>query len=278
MQFIDQRKNYWTGLSTKWKFLAPPFRPHQQDLNFISGVVNSEAPTFNSHRIMILGVTPEFAQMEIPAGCELIGVDSCEAMIKNVWPEMPCPNRKAILANWLNLPFENDSFDIVLGDGVLGTMKYPAKSKELLRSVRNVLHRDGLFVIRTFLRDEATETPKDVFNAVMNGDIESLNAFKFRLIRSVQPDIQTGAKYHHVWEALMNEGLDFNDLARKTGWSLEKIETMKMYNGAEFVLTYPTLTELRALLFEENFDEVECFCPDYELGESCQTLVFTPTD
>jgi SAM-dependent methyltransferase len=269
---------YWKRLSKKWKYFAPPFRPHQLDIDFISGVVNSETPTFYSNRIMILGVTPEFSQMEIPEGCELIAVDSCKEMIENVWPEMPCPNRKAVLANWLDLPFENHSCDIVLGDGVFGTMRYPTESKNFLRSVRNVLHPNGLFIFRTFLRDDTTETPKDVFDAVLDGEIKTLNTFKFRLIRSVQPDLKTGAKYHHVWEALVNEGPDFGLLTKKTGWSIQEVETMKLYNGAEFVLTYPTLFELRNILKQENYEEIECFCPDYELGEFCQTLVFTPAN
>lgn len=272
------KSNYWKKLSKKWEYLAPPFRPHSQDIDFITEIVNSAIPTYRSNRILILGVTPEFAQMEIPGDTELIAVDSCEEMIENVWPQMPCPNRKAVLANWLDLPFENQSFDIVLGDGVLGTMKYPTKSRELLRSVKNVLQPGGLFVIRTFLRDECTESPAQVIEAAFNGEIGSLTAFKFRFIRSTQPDIKRGANYGNVWKTLVKEELNFSLLSEKTGWPLDEIETMKLYNGADFVLTYPTLRELCELFREEQFEEIESFCPDYELGEFCQTVVFKRTN
>lgn len=275
---MGTESSFWERVSKKWKYLAPPFRPDPQDTDFISGVINSDAPTFNSNRIVILGVTPEYAALNIPEGCEMIGVDNCKQMIDNVWPEMSDPNKKTILADWLNLPFENNSCDIVMGDGVMGTMRYPNQVKEFLQTIKNALHPDGLFIFRTFLRDDVSETPNDVFDAVMNGEIQTLSSFKFRLMRSVQPNLETGAQLSNVWNTMVNEGPDFEELTTKTGWEIEELETMKLYNGSGVVVTYPTLSELRDILKEEGFQEVDHFCPDYELGEFCQTLVFTPAE
>ncbi len=269
--------NLWEKVSLNWDRITPPFRPHEQDVNFISEILSNENANYVSNRVLVLGVTPELATLEIPEGCEMIAVDNNQAMIKNVWPEMGNPNKKVIFGDWLDMSFEDNSCDIIMGDGVFAPLKYPTQSRKLLRAVRDLLHPEGLFIFRIFLNNEKPEDPHNVINAVLNGEIKNVWPFKFRLMRSIQSDTREGSKMNNVWTFLVNEGPDFDTLTKKTGWPMESLQSFKLYEGSEVVITYPTLTEIRTLFKEENFEEVECFTPGYELGEYCRTFVLTPS-
>lgn len=270
-------KNVWEIVSKNWDRITPPFRPHEQDVKFISKVLSGENVAYKSNRLLLLGVTPELATLEIPEDSKMIAVDNNEAMIKNVWPELNDPRKEVKFGDWLDMSFDHKSFDIIMGDGVFAPLRYPKQARKLLQNVRNLLHSEGLFIFRIFLNNEEPENPENVIDAVLSGDIKSVWPFKFRLMRSVQSETVQGAKMDNVWKFLVNEGPDFDTLIKKTGWPSQSLESFKLYEGSEVVITYPKLTEIRTLFEEENFEEIECFTPEYDLGEYCRTFVLTPS-
>lgn len=270
--------NVWEKVSKNWDRITPPFRPHEQDVTFMAEVLKSEDVSFEANRILLLGVTPELATLEIPEDCEMIAVDNNEAMIENVWPKMPDPNKKVIFGDWLDMPFEPNSCDIILGDGVFAPMRYPDQARQLLRTVRDLLHPEGLFIFRIFLNNEEPENPGSVLDAVLNGEIKTEWPFKFRLMRSVQTDTSKGSALNNVWKFLTNEGPGFESLTEKTGWPIQTFQSFQLYEGSDVVITYPKLSEIRELFKDENFEEVKCFTPTYELGEYCRTFVLRAID
>ena len=64
-------------------------------------------------------------------------------------------------------------------------------------------------------------------------------------------------------------------LAQRLNWHLPEIRTIDDYRDIPARCTFPTLRETRAALANE-FEEIACHFPRYELGERCPTLAFRP--
>jgi hypothetical protein len=84
--------------------------------------------------------------------------------------------------------------------------------------------------------------------------------------------LDRGVGVGRVWEAWHEARLDVHDLAERTGWHVEEIQTIDAYRGSPARYTFPTLEEARGYL-SADFEEISCHFPDYELGERCPTLL-----
>ncbi len=264
---------FWKKMASRWEKLGPPLRPGVQDHKQIEQVVHKWTAQNGSPKILVLGVTPEMARLDVPDETEILAVDFCQEMIDHLWP-----GEGALCADWMDLPLQEHSRDLVIGDGPFGALRYPDEFKNLARSVRRVIRPNGLFVFRVFLQPETREEPDEVCEAAMAGEIKSCSAFKFRLVIALQPDTETGGRFGNVWNYWDEYGPDEKELAVRTGWPMEEIQAFKMYKNSDFTLTYPTLQQIRKLLNSEEFEAVESLWPTYELGERCPTLVFTPAE
>jgi hypothetical protein len=71
-----------------------------------------------------------------------------------------------------------------------------------------------------------------------------------------------------VWKAWDEAGIT-------TGWPIQAVNTIDTYRGSDHRLTFTNLREIRELnstVFEEKaYSE-----PDYELGERCPIMVYSP--
>lgn len=273
---MAEERDVWQKHARQWERLGPPLRPRARDAERMELVRDAWPPRDGGPRTLILGVTPELARLDWPAGTDLLAVDRSLGMIEGVWPGFPAAGEGAMCADWDALPLAERSRDLVLGDGVFAVLPYPGGHRDLIASLRRVLRADGLFAFRTFVRPESVERPEEVFGAAMAGEIGTFHAFKLRLLMSLQPDTRTGVRTGDAWAHWASEGPAADELAGRSGWPRSQIDTIEAYRGRETVYHFPTLGELRALLTEEGLEEIDCYRPAYELGERCPTLVFAP--
>jgi hypothetical protein len=108
-------------------------------------------------------------------------VEKSLAMIREVWPAGASPLKQAVQGEWTCLPFSPDSFDIVIGDGCLTSLKYPQQQAHFLQALRTVLRSKGMMIMRHFVQADEPERPETVFADLREGHIGSFHAFKWRL-------------------------------------------------------------------------------------------------
>lgn len=272
---MSDESEVWKSHSMRWELLGPPLRPSPEDAEHMNRVVRARASRHGAPRALILGVTPELAALDWPEGTELMAVDRSQRMIDQVWPGFPGGGEGATRADWLDLPLDDDSRDLVLGDGLFTVLGYPEDYRTLVSSLRGILRDGGLFAFRTFVRPGTVEEPEAVFDAAAAGAFDSLHAFKLSLLMSHQPDTATGVRTGDVWASFEADGPAPEELADRCGWPLELFSTIEAYRGQDTIYSFPTVGELRDLLREAGFGEVGCAWPGYELGERCPTLVFS---
>jgi SAM-dependent methyltransferase len=262
---------YWTELARGYDLLGPPLKPSSDDVRAIQSAVARGAPG-GELRALMLGVTPALAGMRWPEGCSLVAADASFAMVQSVFPWRLGRRREAICADWRGLPFRSGSCDVVVGDGSLNCLPYPAGYRALATEVSRLLTRRGTFVARCYIQPDERESPEAVAAAV--GAMPSFHHYKFRLMMALQRTAREGIAVDEVYRFWASH-IGRHAIPAGPGWEPEVVQTIERYRGTETVHTFPTLAELRAAL-HGVFDEAGLSVPSYPLGERCPTLVWRP--
>src|ERR1039458_51759 len=269
--------SYWNSLASSYAALGSPLRPAREDIRFMEAAVagwaawHSRAP-----RAVLIGVTPDIAQMAWPAQTSLTAVDSSLTMVSALWPRngSHC-KRRLVVADWRALPLGRGACDIVIGDGSINCLPYPDGFRSLAAEISGVLGAEGLLVLRCYIQPELQEQPDQVLAELFTERIPSFHHFKFRLLMALQPSAHTGIAVNDAYEFWASSAVDEARLAARPGWEQAAIEMIRLYRGTDTVHTFPTRAELRAVL-DESFDEVSVSIPSYCLGERCPTILFRP--
>jgi len=267
---------HWRNFAAQWAWLGSPLRPCAEDIHIIEEMLAAEPEVFGAaakKRAWLLGVTPEIATLRWPHEVELFAVERNQAMIDSTWPG-DTGRRRAICADWLNPPFPDLNFDLVIGDGCLTAVGYPDELLRLLASVHRRLRCDGYLLLRLFCRPDVAETPDAVFAALDVGAIGSFHAFKWRLAMALQsaddaPDIAVDA----IWRAWNAAGIDPRALAAKRAWPIEVFQTIEFYRGSKARYNFMPYDETIRHLARAGFDLRATHSGSYELAECCPHIL-----
>ena len=101
-------------------------------------------------RVLVLGATPEFRDLAIKKGCQVVVLDQSMAMITKMSSLMKYqnnPNETIITSNWLSSPVRDSFFDVIVGDFV--AFNIPSKFLEIFFSeLKRMLKKDGYIFLR----------------------------------------------------------------------------------------------------------------------------------
>ena len=265
---------YWDSFAKAYANLGGPLRPSEEEIRLMEGVVRdwTMSRRITSPQVLLLGATPEIATMRWPAMTSLMAVDKSFPMAKSVWPG-DIPGRRAMVcADWLASPRKEASSDVVIGDGSINCLTYPAGFRALAETVSGVLRGHGLLLLRCYLQGVPRESAEQIHTQALNGAVGSFHAFKLRLLMALQQTARDGVAVNdvHQW---VSRNVDLPALPRRTGWARSAVETIQYYRDSTTVYAFPTLDELRSELLP-RFEEVSLLIPGHEMGPRCPILVF----
>lgn len=122
----EQRRAHWDDMSRVWRRLGSPLRPCPADIEIMERAVADCASRRDSSslRALLLGVTPEIADMRWPADAQLLAVDRSPQMVRSVWPG-DRPGRRAVCGEWADELSKAGPLGLVIGDACLATLEYP---------------------------------------------------------------------------------------------------------------------------------------------------------
>jgi hypothetical protein len=223
--------------------------------------------------ILLLGVTPELCRIDPGGAARVIATDRSLAMIRGVWPGRVHARDAALAADWRALPIVAGSIDVVLADGCLTNLAFPSGYASVCSELRRTLAEDGLWIVRCFVQAGGAESVADVLSDLSTGRAGGFHAFKWRLAMALQADARAGVVLGDVWDALSAAEPDLDALADRCGWTIESVRTIEAYRGLATRYSFPSFTELRAVIDEARFSILDVFTPGYELGDRCPTVV-----
>lgn len=269
--------SYWQSLASSYPALRWPLRPSGEDICVMQETVAAWAEQHSQGRFnaLLLGVTPEIANMQWPAAASLMAVDGSAAMVSAVWPGDIAGKRRVACGNWLALPLSKSSCGVVIGDGSMNCVLYPEGYRQMAAEAHRVLRHDGLLILRCYIQPAVQERPDDVLTDIFREPIPTFHHFKFRLLMAMQHSTQAGIGVDDVYRYWAAHNLDARLLSSRPGWEQSAIDTMELYRDSVTVHTFPTLAEYRSVL-NEFFDEISLSSLPCNLGERCPILVLRP--
>lgn len=254
----------WRNFAGVHGKLRPPLRPSEGDVENLRRSIAAD-----DKRILLLGVTPELSVL----GRELVAVDNSPRMLAEVWPG-DRENRRAVLADWTDLPFETGSFDAVIGDASPNAA--PDQVDEVLAEARRVLAPGGKLAFRLFCSPEEPEALESIRSDVFSGWPGNLHALKWRIAMALAASKpRASVPVREILAAFDRLFPDRAQLAAATGWPAEDIATLDAYVGADHSLGFPTLSSLRSMIGRHFSDISTVAAAGYPLAERCPTVVAT---
>ncbi|MFA6119956.1 MAG: class I SAM-dependent methyltransferase [Sideroxydans sp.] len=252
--------NHWQDFARKWNRLGSPLRPCPEDVeNFRKAIGNDPG------RCLLLGVTPELTDLD-PS---LIAIDNSTAMIAALWTG----RHTAIQGDWLDLPFPEDSFDTLIGDGCLTLLSHPAQYAQFFEQLGRVVAPGGKVVLRLFVSAARKESAEAVCREALNGKMKSFHAFKWRLSMAIASEYRDHT--FRVAETLATFDRlipDRTKLASATRWHMDDIETIDFYRDSTALYSYPTLDHVRQTI-HPSLKETDLIVGRYELADRCPILI-----
>lgn len=270
---VPSNWDHWNRHAVLWDLFGPPLRPSPDDLDVVARVVTQlsrESPV-RGLRVLVLGVTREYARFPWPRGSTLVAWERSESMIRHVWPGSTAETERVIQRNWLDPTESRGEFDLVLGDGVLVQLSFPDECEELCRTLRAVLRPGGQCILRLFARPETPEEPDQVFADAQEGRLTNINEFKLRLgmaLCAANGAHQVAvADIWKVWDQSARR-----DSRLRNRWSADQKKTIESYRESIVSYSFPPLDLV--LDVARRFLKVRDVCfPGYPFARGCPTLV-----
>ena len=266
----------WHAAAAQWAMFGSPLRPCEEDLRIFEQFRSCGVGipgTAHRKRAWLLGVTSEIASARWIDDIDVIAVERAQTMIDAVWPGNTT-RRWAIRADWLQAPFPDESFDLVIGDGCLTVVRYPDGLTALLASVHRCLRSDGQVLLRLFCLPDLAETPEAVMAALASGEIGSVDVLKWRLIMAVQGIAGThDVCPHDAWSVWSDPRWNAHKVVERLGWSPAQVGTIEYWRGSTARHVFMRFDEATGYLRRAGFYLVAVRTRTYELAERCPLLL-----
>jgi SAM-dependent methyltransferase len=269
----SEESGQWPSISSFWELLGPPLRPSSQDVDIVADAIARFGPAkTTSLDILVLGVTPEFTDLDIGRKLEFQAIDRTPSMIASIWPG---PKESAVCADWRSMPWTQPVFNVALCDGGLQLLDHPSGVSTVARELQRVLKPGGLFIVRLFCPPIAKEDPEEVLSQLISGSIMNLNELKLRLHSALQNNVEDGVSLADVWQFLHDRLGPWSELAARLGWSLEHLQVIDAYRNNTARMHFFELSQAIDLITNTSgLEHLYTAKGNYRMAECCPTLIF----
>ena len=240
--------SHWAQRSQHWGRSTPPLRYDAVALQTLKELIGDQ-----TNKIIILGVTRELAE-SFP---NVLAIDNEPNMLKNVWIG-DTATKSAMLANWLTVELEPNTYSATIGDGSINQVAFPHDQKALLTKIYDWLTPGGVFACRMYTRPDVPITREQL---ISEGTSPTINWSAYRRMLSMYLAELEGQtiKTRNI-TGLFNEL--FPDRSQLP-WTPEQLEMVDTYATSNLKSCLPTRQELRQI-FPDGVDVRFVDTGDYE--------------
>lgn len=155
-----QKVYIWQTFNRKRKLI--PGAPTPEDLKIFKKCFLAHIKSIKNPRVFVLGPTPEFRNMALKAGCEVV---SCDFSMPSIlyterFVEYEDKNKDIVIkGDWFDVPLCENYFDAVFGDAAINNT-VTDRYDELFSRIKKWLKKDSLILIREIIYPDFRE-PED---------------------------------------------------------------------------------------------------------------------
>lgn len=264
--------SHWSRIAQFWHLVGPPLRPSKEDLIHFERAVLGRVDTLERGpmRVLIFGVTPEFAALNWPAGTILKVLDGSPEMLKALWKG---PANEAVCGSWTATPFEDASLDMIVCDGGIGLLSYPQGQLALFSEVKRLLAPNGIFTFRLFAPGCHSETIEHIVSDLDRGAIPSLDALKFKFWGALQATAETGVRPVDVVKNIELAVGSLERLVDHFGWPAAHVATLEFHRTSRAVYCLSDVNEVRSLIaLLPGMKVASVDIPQHVFGDRCPVV------
>ena len=235
----------------------------------VDTILSAVGPRTSS--VLLLGVTPEL----VDAFTELTAVDKSAEMIEALW--QPSSATQIVReANWLEMEDSFGDHSAIVGDCSVNALQSAEEIEELMRVVRGRLLDNGVFACRVFERPDEPITEGALRRIIDSGTHGNFHAFKWQMAMSLAEQSGAAVRATDILARFNQLFPDRHDLAARTGWSLDVVNTIDVYEQSDMSLCFPNREEFEQH-FSKGFGQIEWGTSGtYDLADRCPVVVATP--
>jgi hypothetical protein len=254
----------WDAFYRRWRSLEPPLRPDPDVCHAIGGAIANHAS-----RVLVLGVTPELADL----GSRTVALDWSTSAVTRIWPG-DASTRRAIQADWQQMPCANGAMTAAIGDGSLNCLSYPSGYERLFRELTRTLRPGARIAVRVYLRPDDCESIAAISARVMAGGVETVHAFKWLLAMAIcHGSGDSNVEVRRILRVFNDQFRDRAALCRVTGWTGDVLaEHLDVYGQLADVFSFPTAGQLLATCGSFVRPQL-VHAGSYELADRCPVLI-----
>jgi SAM-dependent methyltransferase len=255
---------HWKDFARRNAAYSPPLRPSKDVVEAITKIVG--APQGST---LLLGVTPELAL----AFDNVLAVDKSREMISTVWPG-DSGQRRASCGDWLELDLAPGSIDRIVGDGSLNNIPDPNAVTRLLSDCLEWLAPAGRFACRVFERPARPFTEADITSRAAPGDQFNFHALKWMIAMHLAERASGVVAVESIRSMFQYLFPGRVELGKRTGWSIESIDTIDVYRNSDLVYYFPNREELLDLIPRAATSVKVSESGNYPLSHCCPIYSF----
>jgi SAM-dependent methyltransferase len=257
-------ENHWNIYHQHWAKIEAPLRPTPAVIDQLRAVAGDEGT------VLVLGVTPEI----VGAFSRVVAVDHNPGMIASLWPGNT-PTKQAFCQEWSTLRQDGPrGISAIIGDGSLNAFSTLPVMKAALQGFYEILEPGGHFLCRMFERPAIAWQRQDLEQTMQAPSDLNFHAFKWMLAMYLCEQIGASIPVSLIRQEFNRICPDRNALARSTGWSLESINTIDVYEGSLEKYIFPNRSEIMACLPDTVRDVNFYSVGGYPLADCCPILSF----
>jgi len=257
-----------------------PLRPPPESAicmhKIISQLILKKKLTSKNISLVLLGVTPEIANLPWAKNITLKAFDKNKDMIKFVWEAPKKITSYVEQSLWQKIPLEDKSVDFILGDGC--TTQFPNKKtyKDFFKEQRRIIKADGFLLLRCFLNTQKQETLDQIARDARNGNIEFFGSLKWRIAMALLDKTKAfSIRVKKIYAAFNQLFPERSFLNQSSGWNKNIIDSIDTYKDSDIKYTFPSMKELEKLITPQ-FKIIKIYHPKYELTKRCPILLMKP--
>jgi hypothetical protein len=176
-------------------------------------------------------------------------------------------------ANWLDMDAAFGRYSAVIGDCSINVLQSSAEIDVLLGIVHERLASNGIFACRVFERPDEAITENDLHRVIDEGVHGNFHAFKWQIAMSLAGEFGARVKAIDILARFNRLFPDRQNIAELTGWNIEVINTIDVYEHSGLVVCFPNRQEFDDY-FSAHFEQFEWkSCGTYDLAERCPIVV-----
>jgi hypothetical protein len=161
---------------------------------------------------------------------------------------------------------------LVLCDGGLHLLEYPAGQADLFREVAAMLSRGGMAVFRLFLPPAVRVGAEEVLRRLQGGEVPDMSTLKLLLGHALTDSTTEGVALGRVWDFLhAGVGSDRDAFFGGLGWPAEEVAVIDFYRDSCSRYYFSTLEEVRGLV-EHDFHVRAVLAAEHPMGQQCVHL------